>query len=203
MVNAKTEQKERTHADILDSAARLLRVKGIAGMSIADVMRGVGLTVGGFYAHFENKDALVEETIHRTGRELRGRLLAGLEDKEPAERVEMMLRRYLSRTHREDVEGGCPLPAIVGEVVTGDAHRESLAQEIATLADAIEAHHPPAAAAPRRQRALAAIALMFGGLSLARALRGTPLSDDILKACRAYGRAAMRGYLAPEGETQG
>ncbi len=45
----------------------------------------------------------------------------------------------------------------------------------------------------RRQRALGVIALLCGGLSLARALKGTPLSDEMLEACRALGRAALRG----------
>jgi TetR/AcrR family transcriptional repressor of nem operon len=202
-MTAKSDQKERTHEEILESAARLLRLRGIAGMSVAEVMRAIGLTVGGFYAHFENKDALVEEAIRRAGRELRQRLLAGVEEKEPAERVDLMLRRYLSRIHREDIEGGCPFPAIVGEVITSNAHRDALAEEVATLADAIEAHHPLVTSVPRRQRALAAIALMFGGLSLARALSGTSLSDEVLKASRAYGRAAMRGFLAAEHESSG
>ena len=34
---------------------------------------------------------------------------------------------------------------------------------------------------------------MVGGLSLSRALRGTPLSDEVLKASRALGALATRG----------
>lgn len=202
-MSAKSEQKERTHETILASAARRLRLHGVSGASVAEVMHGAGLTVGGFYAHFRSKDELVVETLERCGNEMRARLLAGLEEWAPPERVEMILRRYLSRTHREDVEGGCALPAFVGDVVTSGQHRDALAHEITTLADAIEAHHPAIAAAPRRQRALAAIALMVGGLSLSRALRGTALSDEILKACRAYGRAAMRGYLSEPSDGTG
>lgn len=200
-MSSKADQKARSHTTILASAERLLRARGASGASVAEVMSGAGLTVGGFYAHFANKDELVGEALEACGREMRAKLLAGLEDWAPPDRVEMILRRYLSRTHREDVEGGCALPAFLGDVVARGAHQADLAREIATLADAIEAHHPPIASAPRRQRALAAIALMIGGLSLSRALRGTALSDEILKACRAYGRAAMRGYLADSGES--
>src|SRR4029077_17007748 len=50
-MNAKVDQRERSHETILDSASRLLREKGIAGASVSDVMKGAGLTVGGFYAH--------------------------------------------------------------------------------------------------------------------------------------------------------
>ncbi|CAN5909389.1 hypothetical protein BH11MYX4_BH11MYX4_50830 [soil metagenome] len=47
-MNAKAERKERSHGTILESAARLLRDKGISGARVADVMKGAGLTVGGF-----------------------------------------------------------------------------------------------------------------------------------------------------------
>ncbi|MBC7977592.1 MAG: TetR family transcriptional regulator, partial [Myxococcales bacterium] len=42
----KAEQKQRSHETILESAARLLRERGISGASVADVMKGAGLTVG-------------------------------------------------------------------------------------------------------------------------------------------------------------
>jgi TetR/AcrR family transcriptional repressor of nem operon len=45
--------------------------------------------------------------------------------------------------------------------------------------------------------ALGLVALMVGGLSLARALRGTPLSDEVLKAARALGAQATRGAAKP------
>jgi TetR/AcrR family transcriptional repressor of nem operon len=44
-----------------------------------------------------------------------------------------------------------------------------------------------------RHLALGMLALMVGGLGLARALRGTELSDEVIKACRAFGRLALRG----------
>src|ERR1700730_729931 len=70
-MNAKVEQKERSHESILQSAARLVREKGISGAGDADVMKGAALTVGGLYAHFSSKDELVDETLRRpsaTGR---------------------------------------------------------------------------------------------------------------------------------------
>src|ERR1700733_2533267 len=124
----KAEQKERTQASILESAARLLREKGISGASVADVMKGAGLTVGGFYAHFASKEALVDEVLRRTAGEMRRWLFLGLDAKPVAERFETVLRRYLSRTHRDQVATGCPLPAVVGEVAsTAGEQRAALA----------------------------------------------------------------------------
>lgn len=189
-MGAKAEKKEQSHETILASAARLLREKGIAGARVAEVMKGAGLTVGGFYAHFESKEALVRDALRRTGAEMRARLFQRLEDKPAADRAEVILKRYLSAAHRDEGTQGCPLPAVVGEIATTAAEQgEVLAEEVSALASAIHEHLPRTAP---RHLALGLVALMVGGLSLARALRGTPLSDEVLRACRALGRAAIR-----------
>src|SRR6201994_5021308 len=117
-MNAKADQKERTHETILESAANLLRSRGISGARVADVMQGAGLTVGGFYAHFASKEELVDETLRRTGAALRARLFSRLEEKPEAHRAEVVLKRYLSPAHRDEQTLGCPLPAVVGEIGT-------------------------------------------------------------------------------------
>jgi TetR/AcrR family transcriptional repressor of nem operon len=192
-MNAKTEQKEKSHETILESAARLLRERGIGGARVADVMKGAGLTVGGFYAHFASKESLVDEVLRRTATEMRERLFARIEDKPPQDRAEVVLKRYLSAAHRDEATLGCPLPAVVGEVGTiAPEHGPVLAEQVDALAAALEAHLPAARSLSRRYVALGLVALMYGGLSLARALRGTPLSDEMLKACRALGASAAR-----------
>jgi TetR/AcrR family transcriptional repressor of nem operon len=196
-VTARAEQKGRTRERILESAARLLRERGIAGAGVAEVMKGASLTVGGFYAHFASKEALVDEALGRTAVALRERLFARIEEKPAAARAEVLLKRYLSPAHRDDIERGCPLPAVVGEVgTTASAHGEALAEQIDAMASRIEALLPTPCALPRRHVALGLIALMVGGLSLSRALRGTPLSDEVLKASRALGTLATRGESA-------
>jgi TetR/AcrR family transcriptional repressor of nem operon len=195
-MSAKAEQKERTHETILASASRLLREKGISGARVADVMKGAGLTVGGFYAHFASKEALVDEALRRTTNEIRRRLFEGLDDRPVPDRLDVVLRRYLSTIHRDHAAEGCPFPAVIGEVLTseGTEHREVLREQIGAYAAELERHLPPSQSPQlsKRHRALAIIALMHGGLSLARALRGTELSEEILRACRAFARASER-----------
>jgi TetR/AcrR family transcriptional repressor of nem operon len=195
-MNAKVEQKERSHETILESASRLLREKGISGARVADVMKGAGLTVGGFYAHFESKEELIDAVLRRAAAAMRTRLFAQLDEKPPEDRAEVVLKRYLSPAHRDEMVRGCPLPAVVGEVGTTAAeHAETLGQQIDAMAEELAAHLRAggAGAVPRRYLALGLVALMVGGLSISRAARGTALSDDILKACRAVGRLAVRG----------
>ena len=198
-MSTKAEQKERTHETILASAARLLRSKGIAGARVADVMSGAGLTVGGFYAHFGSKEALVDDVLRLTASRLRERLFVGLEAKDEADRAEVVLKRYLSAAHRDDVDNGCPFPAVVGEVATtAPEHREVLAGQVDAFASELQRMLPRADRLAPRQLAIGLLALMVGGLGLARALRGTPLSDEVIKACRAFGRLALRGDAADE-----
>lgn len=192
-MNAKAEQKERTHETILQSAARLLRANGIAGARVADVMKGAGLTVGGFYAHFASKEALVDDTLRITAARMRADLFAGLDDKDLADRAEVVLKRYLSAAHRDEAGDGCPFPAVVGEVATSaHEHRAVVGELVEAFATELQRHLPASERMPRRHVAIALFALMYGGLSLARALAGTPLSDDVIKACRTFGRLALR-----------
>src|SRR5258708_38562832 len=97
MENAKAARKERSHELILESAARLLRERGIAGTSVAEGMKGARLTVGGFYAHFASKDALIDQAIGRTGRQLRARLVRGVGG---PSRAGAVAERYLAPVHR-------------------------------------------------------------------------------------------------------
>jgi TetR/AcrR family transcriptional repressor of nem operon len=193
-MNAKAERKERTHETILESAARMLRSKGISGASVADVMGGAGLTVGGFYAHFASKEALVDDALRLTASRLRAKLFVGLETKDEADRAEVVLKRYLSAAHRDDLENGCPFPAVVSEVATtAREHRDVLAEQVESFAAELRSHLPKGDGLQPRHLAIGLLALMVGGLGIARALRGTALSDEVIKACRAFGRVALRG----------
>ena len=188
-MNVRSDQKERTRGDILASASRLLRERGIGGASVAEVMKGAGLTVGGFYAHFASKDELVDATLRHSMRQMWDQLLPTVGSARGAEAVAAIMRRYLSRSHRDHPAEGCPLPAVVGDAAQASPMiRDALADELGRHADTLAAllHGER-----RRHKALALVALMYGGLGLARALAGTPLSDEILEACRAFARQAF------------
>ena len=97
------EDKAETHRRIVDAAARLFRARGIAEVSVADVMEAVGMTVGGFYRHFDSKEDLVAAAIERASLET----VARGAKQAPTARV----AAYLSMDHRDHPEGGCPIAA--------------------------------------------------------------------------------------------
>ena len=57
------EHKQETHARIVRKASVRLREKGAHGIGVADLMKEAGLTHGGFYAHFDSREALVIEAF--------------------------------------------------------------------------------------------------------------------------------------------
>ncbi|RKG92198.1 TetR/AcrR family transcriptional regulator [Corallococcus terminator] len=184
----KTEQKQKSHDAILASAAALLLERGIQASSIMDVMKGAGLTVGGFYGHFESKEHLFTETIRGTARAVWNKLLHKAKEDAPEAPALKVLERYLSRKHRDAFTPTCPLPSITADVSrTGEPYRGALEAELQEFVQSFAELLGPNANARHREKALAAIALMYGALSLSRAIRGTKLSDDFLEAAKKAG----------------
>src|SRR6478672_11717333 len=100
-MNQKTKQKQKSREAIAASAATLLRERGIKASSVMDVMKGAGLTVGGFYNHFDSKEELFVETLQNVASSTWDNLLKSANGDSPRARTLNVIRRYLSRKHRD------------------------------------------------------------------------------------------------------
>lgn len=189
MAMTKAERWTKTHEAVRATAGKLLRARGLSLPSVAEVMKGAQLTVGGFYGHWDSKEALFDEAFRDTYRGMCERILHDLPGEQPRDRVVNVVRRYLSRSHRDGVETGCPLPSTLSDVaVLGDPYRTTLAEELDGFAAELGKVAGPLGG---KKLGLGLVALMVGGLTLARATRGTPLSDAVLEASRALAYAAL------------
>ncbi len=186
-MSQRADQKSKSKHAILQSAATILRERGAAGASVQQVMGGAGLTVGAFYAHFGDKNALVTEAFKRALHEAMALVDEAADRQTGAAALSNVVARYLSEQHRDEVRTGCPLPAMLGEAAaSGDvAPRELLADAVRTMRDRLAA---VLASETEDDRLLALLALMVGGQILARATRGTETSSSVLAACRSAGR---------------
>jgi TetR/AcrR family transcriptional repressor of nem operon len=110
---------------IVAVAARLFRERGIAAIGVAELMQAAGMTHGGFYRHFESKDALIAEACSYSFKEPGGSLLAAVESAKPGEELRAIVDSYLSRRHRDNPGKGCAVAALGGEI----GNRESVARE--------------------------------------------------------------------------
>lgn len=174
---------ERTRERILDVAAAALRRHGHAGVSIADVMREAGLTHGGFYAHFENREALLAAALERASRSSGAALQASLDAQAARGRepLQALIRSYLSMGHRDAPEGGCPVAALGAEWPRqGEAVQAAGAGSLHRLAERVRGLLPEGvgpAAVPMVCSAL------VGGLQMARALPPDE-AEAWLRQCR-------------------
>jgi TetR/AcrR family transcriptional repressor of nem operon len=156
-------------------------------------MSGAGLTTGGFYAHFPSKTAMDAEIVRELQSPLRG--LDNLEDSAGFEWLQRAVKRYLSVAHRDAIDG-CGYPAVLSEVASAPGEvRRALAEALETRVAAFEPHVPPTTGITARERTLATMALTIGGLLLARAVQGSPISEDMISACRKWSlpEAALPG----------
>lgn len=183
------EQAALNRGRIVDTAARLFREKGYDGIGVADLMKGAGLTHGGFYGHFGSKqDLLAEACAHALGGSLEHwhKLAAS----SPSAAWAAIRSAYLSPEHRDHPELGCAITALGGDVArAGPAARHALTEGANAQLALLEALMAGADPAERRRQALAAYAGMIGAVLLARAVDDTALSGEIL--------AAVAAQLAP------
>src|SRR5260221_5348812 len=107
-----TEHKQRTREKVLKAAAKAIRAKGPDRIGVAEVMADVGLTHGGFYAHFESKDDLVAAAIGQMLEESRARLRHETEGRTAADGLRSYLEFYLSPAHPDARRGGWSIASL-------------------------------------------------------------------------------------------
>ena len=185
------EHKQETHARIVRKAAVRLREKGAHGVGVADLMKDAGLTHGGFYAHFDSRDALVAEALaYAMDRSMEH--WRNIADQTSAEkRLATIIETYLTPVHRDDPGHGCAITSLGAEIARESPKtRKAFAAKVEHLIDLIAdqmAELPPKAA---RRQATAILATMMGTVVLARIAGTNESSDEILQAGREAALAA-------------
>jgi TetR/AcrR family transcriptional repressor of nem operon len=174
-------QKPRTHERIVAIASKRFRQKGLAGFGIAELMKEAGLTVGGFYKHFDSRDELVAEALsdafgtwqrQKEAAESSGRPLS----------FEKLIDDYVSDVHRENPGTGCVFSALAPEIARSDRRTRALTTEqvrndLELLVGLLLGKDKRAA----RPRAILIFSALVGAMSLSRAVSDEALSREILK----------------------
>lgn len=177
-------EKAETHQRIVTLASKRFREKGLAGISIADLMKEAGLTVGGFYKHFSSRDDLVAEAMRSALGAWKRKLDAAASGGPPVT-YESLVDEYLSEAHRDHPGTGCPVSALAADIARTDKRTRALItrdcqQNTELLANSIrEAGEGNEGAA--RSRAIMAYCGLVGAITMARAVSDKQLSGEILK----------------------
>ncbi|HEV8599289.1 MAG TPA: TetR/AcrR family transcriptional regulator [Gemmatimonadales bacterium] len=176
-------RKEVTHERIVGAAARAMRRSGYDGTGVADIMKEVGLTHGGFYAHFASREAMLAEAADRAGAESVATLTRVAAAAPPQEALRSMIRVYLSKEHVKDAETGCPVAALGSEMPRQASKvRRAATRRIKEVIDLVTQYSPDRGERGAHARALVTVATMVGALVLARAVDDPKLSDALREA---------------------
>lgn len=179
------DHKNRSRKRIVEAARELFNSHGFDRVSIDMVMQRAGLTRGGFYSHFESKEALfaaaVDSFLMGRGKEWRdwGGIDPTALDPEMARR---MVDAYLSPEHLADTPGQCPMIALSTDVARAGTEVRVAYEKLLTAMVWLFAENQPALGSGRREKALAMAAMCVGGMILARTIPGSEIAEEVREA---------------------
>lgn len=194
--------KEETRKRVVRAAAAAVRAKGPDGVGVAEIMAEVGLTHGGFYAHFPNKEALVAAAIEEAFGQSRRRFARMTDAMTSEQALVAFVDAYVSTEHRNNPQRGCPISSLTNDLPRqGPMVRAAFDAGVADLIARLEGWLPEQDAAARRSVASSLMAEMAGAVALSRAVSDDGLAEQLLDASR--DRIKARVGLSPASGSTG
>lgn len=179
------EQAEENRDRVVEAAARLFRERGFDGIGVAELMKSVGLTHGGFYGQFGSKEELAAEACELAFERSVERWKRKAAEN-PGAGAQAIAASYVTRRHVEQPGNGCAAAALAADIARqGPRVQEVLAKGVDDLVEVLAGTLPERTHKARRRRALAAFSAMVGAVVLARAVADEELADEILEATKA------------------
>ena len=173
-------QAAENRQTVINVASRLFRERGFDGIGLKDLMKGAGLTQGGFYKQFASKEDLAAEASRRA-LESASRRWSDAAAENPDDPLGAVIAFYLSADHREEKMDGCPIVALGSDAARQGsdvkaafeagikAHLEVLGRLIAET-DGEES----------KGKAMAILTTMVGAVTLSRVVNDPDLAQAFL-----------------------
>ncbi|HEY1929276.1 MAG TPA: TetR family transcriptional regulator [Caulobacteraceae bacterium] len=175
------QEAAKTREAIVRAAADLIRSEGLSEVSVANVMAAAGLTHGGFYRHFRDRDQLVAEATASAGDITAGAFARDLDSGGRASALET----YLSISHRDATTPLCTFAAAGSELARASAETRQSATEVLERIIARLAKASAGDADQGRADAIVDLSTMIGAMTLSRIVSDEALSREILDLARA------------------
>jgi TetR/AcrR family transcriptional repressor of nem operon len=168
----------------VEAASRRFR-RGGSGVGIAELMKALKLTHGGFYRHFKSKDDLFGEALKKAFEESTSRMRRAIESASPGRELRAVIETYLSEEHCADAAHGCPMAALAPELGRQPrAVRMVIDHALLHHLPALTRYMPGRTEEERRGMMIALFTGMAGSLGVARAVTDHRLRRTILESAR-------------------
>jgi TetR/AcrR family transcriptional regulator, transcriptional repressor for nem operon len=183
--------REEARARILAAVGRGFRKRGYGGIGVDGLAKEAAVTSGALYGHFPSKEAAFKEAVIAGLDELR----AGIEvvrAEHGVKWIEIFVDFYLGYKRTCEPGDSCTLQSLTPEVQRSDSETKTAYEaRMKQVAQAVADGLSGADAADRLQRAWALLAILTGGVTLARAVEDQATSDTIAAAVRKTALAAV------------
>jgi TetR/AcrR family transcriptional repressor of nem operon len=190
--------KEHSRARILNAAAKQFRAQGGETVRVTDVMKAAGLTHGGFYKHFADKDQLLREAVETALEEIAVHLKEVARGLSRPEALRKVIATYLSEEHMLHPDLGCALAALGTEMARMPPEMKlAVSRALDAYAERLDFLMPGETADQRRAAFLVLFPSMAGCIMAARAHANRERQAQILSAGRAFFDAAFCGAPQP------
>src|SRR5262245_5434686 len=174
-------------------AARYIPITLYSG--IDGLTKAAGVTNGAFYGHFNSKSDAFRTAVLTGLDELRLGIME-LKTSRGKRWLKAFIDFYLGPKRTCDLGQSCALPSLSAEVMRGDAEtRNAYGAELQRIIWEVALGLPAGTTKERDDAAIALLALLSGGVTLARAVPDPALADRIAQA---VGRVAV-AITAPVG----
>lgn len=184
MSRYKKNHKEQAREAILTAAGRALKRSGYGGIGIDGLMSAAGVTSGAFYTHFKSKDSLVRDVLELSSHNARERLQS-LRQQDPAGWLSDYIDFYLSPSHLTEFEDGCVLAALSSDVGRlSESVQAEYRHNLEAFTLALALGFSEGNEEERRKKARSLVAMMLGGLVIARGISDTAEAAQFLSDVR-------------------
>jgi TetR/AcrR family transcriptional repressor of nem operon len=181
------EHKAEVHQEIVKDASRRVRAEGLDGAAVAAVMQDTGLTHGGFYKHFRNKDELLLESLREAFGEIIAWLTQAAEQARPESAWKAIVKTYLSAEHCDHPEHGCPLTALAPELArAGKDICGRMFMEMINYKDQMLRFMPGRRVAEKERAFFVIFSTMIGAVEMARMIPDPAAREKVLANSRDF-----------------
>ena len=180
----KQGQKKQTRERILEAAGRKFRKDGYSGAGVDGLAKEAGVTSGAFYGHFDSKATAFRESIASGLEQLRG-AVEQYQKEHNNLWLDEFAKLYLGEKRTCDLAESCALQSLTPEVGRSDELTRSVFQsELLKVANSVASGLPPVDGKPDLDSAWVYLAMLVGGVTLARAINDQELAEGIASAIR-------------------
>lgn len=176
-------RKEAGRAKILASAGRGFRRHGFGGVGVDSLAQEAGVTSGAFYAHFKSKADAFRAALDKGLADLR-QGISDFRERYGKNWRARFVEFYLGDRRTCELGDSCALQSLTAEISRADTETRVLFEKrfrevVDTVAGGLEG-----GSKARSDQAIALLALLTGGVTLARAVHDSALSEEIANAVR-------------------